>query len=1457
MEFIEINPPLELDVLGDIVGLTVFRISVLKVFVWCFYKESKEEGYLIEMKDNEIYNLQKSFEEVSEGTCPSCRMPFDKGKKRKLIDTCGHERCYSCMFHNEICPLCSSDGLQPSKRALGSTSPHWEEKATRDDKQQGQRKPKIKLNGHLPSFGISKPSSLECSSPSACLTSPSRLPRVKATSPCDRHENIEHNMTQSCPTPPQSRRRFFLSPKSLRAPWGLVSKLSHSPAENTDSPLTMSDDENGSPKPTTGRKKASQNDLYMRLGLLLGDGSRRSSKSNSSSHKNRILTPSSRLGGDNGSSYSSLVSLTNRLPSNNTSPVSTLTGSSEADVSGLSRSLKDPSSGSMTSLMSISISGQSNASSSPVSRRHSVTTSQPGQVEELNVFKNRKTPVRRSARSGNVKGLADPKVRFAAYRSQLTLKPLFFEVPQHEPDSLFIGRNWLIKEMEDVLGSDNPGLLILGKPGTGKTTIILQLVEYSYFGRRRDPPQLYDPHTCNGKDRPATPGSQNIYCQIDLVAERIRHLAHHVVAYHFCQSDNNNTCLIPDFVHSIAAQLCQAPQLSAYKEYLLSEPHVQGSVSLKECIINPDLALNRGILEPLNTLQKMGRIPMENCIILIDALCEAEYHKPDNGDTLSQFLARYASHFPPWLKIVATVRTQMQDITRGMPFQKISLDRLNENETQQKDLLDYINYRVHATKSIQSNVTAGSGKDSCSPSAQSLHRFSHHLLGLSQGSFLFAKLTLDLLEKGRLVVKSSGYKVLPVSLAQIFLLHFNLRFPTLRSFEKVMPLLSVCLAALYPLTLLEIFYSVNALYGEKFLSWEEFLERFKVLSEFLIKRLDNTYMFFHPSFREWLQRRDDGESIKFLCDLRSGHAGIALRLSRIQAPLDPEKCLELGHHILKAHIYRNMTLHKTSPRDLQAFWVCSSAEDASAALGSLRNIYNPNVKVSRLLLLAGASPNYLTEFLGQAPVLMMFAQEGVSDMVSLLIEFNSDVNLTNSQGCTALTLAAAKGHCEVVKQLIAAGANLSHGDTAGQCPLVHAARNGHISVVTYLLACEWVVSKPSDVELGEAAQQALIAAAGQGHTEVVEYLLDTAEVKVDDIDSLTGETALTISAAQGRVDVISVLLLRGANVSVANKKENSPIILAVKEGHWVVVELLLQHHARIEQTDAAGRTPLMVAAAEGHVALTEMLIDKGACLSREDKEGLTALCWACLRGKVQTVHCLINKGAEVNHADKTGRTPLDLAAFQGNQNLAKLLLEKGAMMEHIDINGMRPLDRAIGSKNTQVVQVFLRKGAKLGPATWAMAAGKPEILLILLNKLLEDGNTLYKKNRLQEAALRYQYALNKFPTDGMGDFDSTFYQLKINFLLNQSRCKRKMNDYKGAIELATQVLSLKPDSFEAFYARAKARMDLMCYSDALSDVESSIRMAPAHNYEVLAILSKLRAEIQDNLDEAKSNQRKM
>lgn len=747
--------------------------------------------------------------------------------------------------------------------------------------------------------------------------------------------------------------------------------------------------------------------------------------------------------------------------------------------------------------------------------------------------------------------------------------------------------------------------MLTGNPGTGKTAVILQLVEYSCFGRRKEP--IYQkPSSIHSPERSRSP--QSIYYQIDLVSERIKHLSANVVAYHFCQADNNNTCLVPDFIHSLAAQLCQAPQLAAYRDHLLSEQHLQSALSLKECIANPDIALNRGILEPLSILKRNGKIENQNCVILVDGLCEAEYHRPDHGDTITTFLARHMPNFPTWLKVMATVRTQLQDVTKQLPFTRISLDSLSSNENLQKDLLDYINFRLQNSPSIQSNITSStSGKLESGNVSQ--HKFSQHLLNLSKGSFLFAKLTLDLLERGHLVAKSSGYKVLPVTLAQIYLLHFNLRFPTVRSFEKVTHILSVCLAALYPLTLLEIYYSVNSLLVNKFIPWPEFLQCFKLMSGFLVKRLDNTYMFFHPSFREWLIRRDENESTKFLCDLRGGHSAIAFRLSRVQAPLDPEKTLELGHHILKAHVYRNLSFPTISSRDLQAHWISESSENVSAAVCSLRNMYSPNVKVSRLLLLAGASPNYITDFLGNAPALCMYANEGIVPMVSLLLEFGADVELTNSQGCTALCLASSKGHCDVVRQLIAAGASPGHADTAGFCPLVHAARHGCLNVVGYLLACDWITKTPDDVDLAEAAQQALVAAAGQGHVEIVEYLLDMAEVEADKLDSLTGETALTIAAANGCQAVCMALVNRGASVSVTNRREIPPLLLAVREGHWAVAERLIQNHAALEQTDNVGRTALMLAASEGHVGLIELLLDKGEVVAYTKGSGPFLTCW--------------------------------------------------------------------------------------------------------------------------------------------------------------------------------------------------------------------------------------------------------
>ena len=161
--------------------------------------------------------------------------------------------------------------------------------------------------------------------------------------------------------------------------------------------------------------------------------------------------------------------------------------------------------------------------------------------------------------------------------------------------------------------------------------------------------------------------------QISLATSQnsLKSLASDVVAYHFCQIDNATTCLVPEFVHSLAAQLSQAPQLKPYHQLLSTDHDLRNKLSLVQCVADPDLALISGIIQPLMALKKKGRINANNCIIIIDALSDAEFHRPDYGDTLASFIKKHLEIFPAWLKIVITIRGNMKEVTRNLPFHNI------------------------------------------------------------------------------------------------------------------------------------------------------------------------------------------------------------------------------------------------------------------------------------------------------------------------------------------------------------------------------------------------------------------------------------------------------------------------------------------------------------------------------------------------------------------------------------------------------------------------------------------------------------------------------------------------------------------------------------------------------------------------------------------------------------------
>ncbi|XP_063156497.1 protein TANC2 [Candoia aspera] len=1117
-------------------------------------------------------------------------------------------------------------------------------------------------------------------------------------------------------------------------------------------------------------------------------------------------------------------------------------------------------------------------------RPNSVAATSSAHLEDLAYLdEQRHAPLRTSLRMprqsmAGARTQQDLRVRFAPYRPpDISLKPLLFEVPSITTESVFVGRDWVFQEIDVQLQSTdanvNRGVVIVGNIGFGKTAIISRLVALSCHGTRMrqiasDSPHASPKHVDANRELPLTqqpsahpsitsgscPGTPEMRRRQE---EAMRRLAAQVVAYHYCQADNAYTCLVPEFVHNVAALLCRSPQFVAYREQLLREPHLQSMLSLRSCVQDPLASFRRGVLEPLENLHKERKIPNEDFIILIDGLNEAEFHKPDYGDTIVSFLSKMIGKFPSWLKLIVTVRTSLQEIIKLLPFHRIFLDRLEENEAIDQDLQAYILHRIHSSSEIQNNISLNGKMDNTT-----FGKLSSHLKTLSQGSYLYLKLTFDLIEKGYLVLKSSSYKVVPVSLSEVYLLQCNMKFPTQSSFDRVMPLLNVAVASLHPLTDEHIFQAINAGSIEGSLEWEDFQQRMENLSMFLIKRRDMTRMFVHPSFREWLIWREEGEKIKFLCDPRSGHTLLAFWFSRQEGKLNRQQTIDLGHHILKAHIFKGLSKKVgVSSSILQGLWISYSSEGLSMALASLRNLYTPNIKVSRLLILGGANINYRTEVLNNAPILCVQSHLGYSEMVALLLEFGANVDASSESGLTSLGYAAAAGYLSIVALLCKKRAKVDHLDKNGQCALVHAALRGHLEVVKFLIQCDWTMAGQLQgvFKKSQAIQQALIAAASMGYTEIVSYLLDLPEkdeeeverAQINSFDSLWGETALTAAAGRGKLDVCRLLLEQGAAVAQPNRRGIVPLFSAVRQGHWQIVDLLLTHGADVNMADKQGRTPLMMAASEGHLGTVEFLLGQGSSISLMDKEGLTALSWACLKGHLSVVRVLVESGAATDHADKNGRTPLDLAAFYGDAEVVQFLVDHGAMIEHVDYSGMRPLDRAVGCRNTSVVVTLLKKGAKIGcqtlpsrprgPATWAMATSKPDIMVILLSKLMEEGDMFYKKGKVKEAAQRYQYALKKFPREGFGEDLKTFRELKVSLLLNLSRCRRKMNDFGMAEEFATKALELKPKSYEAYYARARAKRSSRQFSAALEDLNEAIKLCP-NNREIQRLLMRVEEE---------------
>ncbi|MDG3004835.1 ankyrin repeat domain-containing protein [Paludisphaera mucosa] len=299
------------------------------------------------------------------------------------------------------------------------------------------------------------------------------------------------------------------------------------------------------------------------------------------------------------------------------------------------------------------------------------------------------------------------------------------------------------------------------------------------------------------------------------------------------------------------------------------------------------------------------------------------------------------------------------------------------------------------------------------------------------------------------------------------------------------------------------------------------------------------------------------------------------------------------------------------------------------------------------------------------------ARRGDVDFVVDRLGRGMDVDARGRLNVTALMAAAGRGHVELIRILLDHGADPNLEDGKGHTAVTHAAIGSRARE-----------RRGESLPPAEAEPLSLLLAAGGrcsfrdavwlGDVELARARLDEGA----DVDAGRGSydgPMLMIAAGFGPLEMVDLLLSRGADVEAMDDLGQRPLTRAAHCGRVEVVLRLLEYGANIDAVDWFGRSSLAYAALEGRRAVYDVLLSQGArrgpidTLVVEDMslfdqyDGHSLLAEAARCGRVDVVKTLIDRGADFHAVGRDGLTPLEWAVREGRDEVADVLRRAGAV----------------------------------------------------------------------------------------------------------------------------------------------------------------------------------------------------
>lgn len=186
-------------------------------------------------------------------------------------------------------------------------------------------------------------------------------------------------------------------------------------------------------------------------------------------------------------------------------------------------------------------------------------------------------------------------------------------------------------------------------------------------------------------------------------------------------------------------------------------------------------------------------------------------------------------------------------------------------------------------------------------------------------------------------------------------------------------------------------------------------------------------------------------------------------------------------------------------------------------------------------------------------VLRHSIEKGFLKIVKDLLRHDVNINVSLEECCTLLHIAVKNGQIWIAEELLKRGANANGIDIRGRTSLHTSVLNNFTEVVAFL----------------------------------IKYKVDL-EARDED-----GKTALHL-AADGRDNIVKLLLDAGANINSTSSNESRPLHFAAERGHVKVVELLLDYDAEINVKNRNNETPLDLVVYWQKTEVATVLLENGA-----------------------------------------------------------------------------------------------------------------------------------------------------------------------------------------------------------------------------------------------------------------------